>query len=88
MAAYQQQRLTPTGAQLAAAASAPAGAPGAGGGAMDSSQEDAGGAEVSDAELADAIAWARRHCGGVSLRAAAMYARFFAGGRGGAPAAA
>lgn len=35
-------------------------------------------APVSDEDLADAIAWATRHTGGVSLRAAALFARFFA----------
>ncbi|KAI8474492.1 MAG: hypothetical protein J3K34DRAFT_518218 [Monoraphidium minutum] len=80
LAAYQQQRLAPTGAQLAAAGGA------AGGSFQEEGESPA--AEVSDSDLAEALAWARRHCGGPSLRAAAMYARFFAGGGGGAAGAA
>ena len=70
--------LTPTGAQVAAAA------PG-GGGAFEAAAAapPPPPVELSDAELADAVAWAKRHAGGVSLRAAALYAKLFAGGGGG-----
>ena len=71
--------LTPTGAQVAAAV------PG-GGGASEAAAAAAPPpppVELSEAELADAVAWAKRHAGGVSLRAAALYAKLFAGGGGG-----
>ncbi|GBF92461.1 hypothetical protein Rsub_04565 [Raphidocelis subcapitata] len=80
LGAQRAGRLTPTGAQLAAWDASGAGSPGG------DEPAAAAPAAVSDAELASAIAWAKRHCGGLSLRAAGAYARLC--GDGGAPAAA
>jgi hypothetical protein len=78
LGAYRAGHLTPTGAQLAAGPEPPAPA----------GDAPPPAAAVSDAELEEAVAWAGRHCGGVSLRAAAMFARFFAGSVGGGGGAA